>query len=606
VKALAAQAAAVAVTVGTILAALLALGPGQPEPIAGAALLTEARLCADPRPGAACTGPVVPLPVSRSGVGAMRLLLTLPPPRGGADPTALYLPGLSEALELRVDGLRLVSDGIRAAPRWNRPTLVRLPRADTDAASGRMAEIVLRSAGGRPLSLQPVHHGPLPLLEPAWRLRTFFTAGMAGLGVALIALAAIATAVLALARPHETIHRWALLAGMGAMVLALHYTPIRPPIPPHWWLIVWTVAVPVLIAGLQHFVRRFLRHPGDWLEPTTLTAIPVALVVMLLVPEERLAAGTAAVHITALALVTWQLITFVRDRRMTTFGRFAVLYGLMAAIAALALHDAMFLYLPDPPVSMQLGQAMPILFLTMIGWLVLLRLVVSLNRQETLARILRERVAARSSALRATEEALRRREREALLAAERQRIMMDLHDGVGGHLSNALAGLRGRPDPDPALRDLLEEAQVDLGLIVDSLQHRGDADGLLAMFRMRVEPLLARQGLSFDWRVEDGPHLPDAGPGAGVTLLRIVQEFVSNTVKHANARHILVETGAHHLSLSDDGAGFDPAEPPGRGQGLRSMRRRAASLGAEATLRTAPGAGVTLRLDWPSDVGRQA
>lgn len=247
---------------------------------------------------------------------------------------------------------------------------------------------------------------------------------------------------------------------------------------------------------------------------------------------------------------------------------------------------------------MQLGQFTPMVFMVVTGWLVVMQLAGALRRQEILAAKLRERVILRTRALRRTTDALAEKEREMLLTAERQRIMMDLHDGVGGHLVNALAGLRQSPNADPHLRDLLEEAQTDLGLMVDSLYNPGDVVGLLAAIRSRLEPVLERQGLRFDWQVEEEPQLPKPGPSNSIDLLRIVQEFITNTIKHAQASCITVETGARYLCLADDGRGMDPVAPAPRGHGLGSMRRRAERIGAEMSL-TSDAGGTVLRLEWP-------
>lgn len=600
-KRAAGQLAVVLVALSAIIAALKLWDPGAVRSGGGTMVLRVAVLCADPRAGSPCEGPAVTLPWSDAGADVARLALQLPSAEGA--PLALMMPTVSGALRIDVNGVTLLQDGAGdgGRPRWNGPVLVTVPRGL--ARDGARADVVLRGGELRPPALGAALWGSRADLEGGWIARLVATQGVALLGVATALLCTVAALVLAAARPGEGTYRWAVAAGLATTILAMHYTPFRLGIPPHAWQGLWMLAPIVLVAALQRFIRRFLRHPGDWLEGATLALVPVAALMALVLPVRWLAAGTTALHGLLLVVIVYQLMTFVRDRRMTTPARFGVLFLLMTAIASLALHDAAYLYLGPAVAGMHLGQVMPLLFAVTIGWLILSRLLRALARQEALARLLRRRVAERSSALRSTSDALREREREALLAEERQRIMMDLHDGVGGHLANALAGLRAEGATDPALRDLLEEAQFDLGLVVDSLQHSGGADGLLAMFRSRVEPILERQGIAFDWRVEDGPHLPGPGPGPGLALLRIVQEFVTNTVKHSGARRITVETGSRHVRLADDGSGFTPPAQGARGHGLGSMRRRAESLGARMTLRSDKG-GTELRLDW-SEPARQ-
>src|SRR5262249_44095248 len=89
------------------------------------------------------------------------------------------------------------------------------------------------------------------------------------------------------------------------------------------------------------------------------------------------------------------------------------------------------------------------------------------------------------------------------------------------------------------------------------------------------------------WQVQDLPLVPHLGPRTVLQVLRILQEAVTNVLKHADARTITVRTGADELSpgrhrvciqLIDDGAGLGGATLPRRG--FPHMRRRGADIGA--------------------------
>ncbi|WP_281968943.1 sensor histidine kinase [Roseovarius nanhaiticus] len=364
------------------------------------------------------------------------------------------------------------------------------------------------------------------------------------------------------------------------------------------WLSIWTVSVPLLIAALHRFIRRFLRRPVDMAERATLGFALASVALMAVLPAPYLLVASAVLHAIALGITFYLRSIFIRDRHYTTPGRFATLYLAMCLTAALALHDAAFLYLDPTPIGMQLGQFMPLVFMFITGWLVVVQLTTALARQEALAGRMKGRVIERTRALRRTALKLEQSERETLVAQERQPIMMDLHDGVGGHLVNVVATIRQTDAPDPDLRDMLEEAQTDLGLMVDSLHVKGDVVALLAALRARLEPILQRQGLCFDWHVDEAPRMTDAGPGANINLLRIVQEFVTNTLKHSGARQIRVETGPRHVALVNDGRGYDTAAPAPRGYGVASQRRRAKAIGASIRI-TSGDQGTALRLEWP-------
>jgi len=91
---------------------------------------------------------------------------------------------------------------------------------------------------------------------------------------------------------------------------------------------------------------------------------------------------------------------------------------------------------------------------------------------------------------------------------------------------------------------------------------------------------------------------------AQVVLLRCLQEALSNAMKHAGARRVGVRVavaaeGASELSVTDDGRGFDLAQP-GRGFGLDGMRERVSLAGGEFAVVSTPGAGTTLEVRLPA------
>lgn len=108
------------------------------------------------------------------------------------------------------------------------------------------------------------------------------------------------------------------------------------------------------------------------------------------------------------------------------------------------------------------------------------------------------------------------------------------------------------------------------------------------------------------WTVQVDELPAQLSPDDEINLYRIVQEGVHNTVRHANARHALLEVrheDTHiRLILSDDGEGFDAGPVPNNGDGglgLRSMKERANLLQATLHIDSAPGAGTRIRITVP-------
>ena len=136
-----------------------------------------------------------------------------------------------------------------------------------------------------------------------------------------------------------------------------------------------------------------------------------------------------------------------------------------------------------------------------------------------------------------------------------------------------------------------------------SLLRTSDCAIMQNSWPVRVRPHLARP-VTLDWQVCELPTLPCLTPQNVLHVLRIVQEAITNALKHARAKHIRVATafavGRVSIEVSDDGCGFDGTKSA-EGHGLDNMRRRAKLLGGDLWI--APKAtGTTLSLSIP--VGR--
>ena len=115
------------------------------------------------------------------------------------------------------------------------------------------------------------------------------------------------------------------------------------------------------------------------------------------------------------------------------------------------------------------------------------------------------------------------------------------------------------------------------------------------LLRNVVEATESRTRTRVTLSIEGGEDIP---ADLHVALYRITQEALNNVVRHARAKHAWVdlrlEPSAVRLTVRDDGCGFDPAPVGPTHLGLRSMRERAAEVGAGFRLVTAPGDGTEI------------
>jgi len=156
------------------------------------------------------------------------------------------------------------------------------------------------------------------------------------------------------------------------------------------------------------------------------------------------------------------------------------------------------------------------------------------------------------------------------------------------------------------IRDALRDCLDELRLTIDSLEPvESDISVLLASLRFRLQPRLETAGMQLHWRVEALPPLPWLTPGHAMHVMRIVQEVVTNIIKHADAKNILFTTESDGefawIYIDDNGKGFEGrASVNDNGRGLGNISYRAETLGGTAawSLRT-PEPGTRFCLSLP-------
>jgi signal transduction histidine kinase len=278
-----------------------------------------------------------------------------------------------------------------------------------------------------------------------------------------------------------------------------------------------------------------------------------------------------------------------------------------------------------------------LLLLGVLAWLLVSEFARSSAALRGLNADLQDRVARKEAELRAAFAQTREREREQAVLSERDRILREMHDGLGGRLVAALALTsqatrqsqsapvvsvadgRGTEEPLRELKLTLDDCLVELRLTLDSLEtDRRPLLEALAELRFRVEPSLRAAGVRLVWQVAEAASETALPATETLHVLRIVREALTNVIKHAQATVVwlrleqrsdgglslaVVDNGLQQRSDSEQAALplFVPASIAKGGRGLANMQRRAALLGA--TLTSGPAAegwAVTLELPPPA------
>lgn len=328
-------------------------------------------------------------------------------------------------------------------------------------------------------------------------------------------------------------------------------------------------AVLVLTCGALHFRGR---------HPVTVGALTLA--------------GTAAYYLLSTTDGPLLLVFAVALYAVSAAGH--LLVAIVLAAVALGGVGASSLHKPDPPID-------SISLVLMTGWFVAAVAIGMVSRQ-------------RAASLRAAE--------ERVAGEERLRIARELHDVLGHTLSvinvQAAAALH-RIERDPAqgaealrtIKDTSREALTEVRAALGVLRDRGEAvpkRPVPAPSLARLPELAERaERAGIDLRTETVGEARPLPPGIDAAAFRIVQESVTNTIRHARARTVRVRVeygeGELRVRVEDDGTARSPERPAG--SGIRGMRARAEEAGGTFSAGRGDSGGFRVDAALPYDGERQ-
>ena len=195
--------------------------------------------------------------------------------------------------------------------------------------------------------------------------------------------------------------------------------------------------------------------------------------------------------------------------------------------------------------------------------------------------------------------------------AERRRLARELHDETGQALTSILLGLRAVEEAEGELelraaiaevRELVRSTLRDVRRLAVELRPTAlDDFGLVPALERLTDSFSEQTGISVDFQASlPSGRLPSEIETA---LYRIVQESLTNIVKHARAGSVSVvltrKEDAVSVVVEDDGVGFEPGRPRDGGLGLLGMQERVALLGGRLAIESRPGAGTTFVAEVP-------
>ncbi|ABM39376.1 sensor histidine kinase [Polaromonas naphthalenivorans] len=412
----------------------------------------------------------------------------------------------------------------------------------------------------------------------------------------------------AASRAPDSLYLLFFAMSLASFIRSLHFYvgQFKLPLPDQWfgWL---TISALFWLIATSHFLLvRLHRRPQPRLSRAVIgiTAL-VSLVTLPLLSAVLPGASELArvIYLVLLGMGFAIAISGLRNARLAGSGEGLLLASWGVAGMLLGVHDWLLqnnlVSVEGSYLSVYVGTGLFLIFM----YIMFRRYLGALEEARQANASLAQRLRAREAELNASHARLREVEHRQTLSQERQRLMQDMHDGLGSSLVSALRVVEDGQLHEAQVADVLRSCIDDLKLAIDSMEPvEADLLLLLATLRFRLGNRLKSSSIRLVWNISDVPALPWLDPRNALHILRILQEAFANILKHAQASEIGVSTSAGNgwieVAVADNGQGFSVDEAmKGGGKGLMNQRRRAEAIGGEVLLASSSkGSVLTLRL----------
>lgn len=366
---------------------------------------------------------------------------------------------------------------------------------------------------------------------------------------------------------------------------------------------VWGVVVTVAFAGWFCCIALFCHHVAGWHRHPSMPWVRGGLSALF---ASSLVASTLSFSLREPAYLTAWLglanVLFIIYAAVYLWGavRRPGTEWLMVAIAGslnvlMGVRDWVAIRISGSYVDNTWIRYSSVLFGLVLGYIVIRRFrAVSVQATDLMAN-LSSRIAQKEQELGQTYQKVEQLAREQERVSERTRILRDMHDGVGAHLSAAIRQLQSGKASSEDVLQTLRYTLDQLKLSIDAMHLLpGDISSLLANLRYRLEPRFAASDIELQWVVGSLEPVAHMDANAMRQLQFMVFEALSNVLQHSHATTLAIEAemagSGMVLRVVDNGRGFDAALPPRKG--LLSMRERATAIGVTVLITSQPGRTV--------------
>ena len=520
------------------------------------------------------------------------------------EPLYLFIPNLKKRLQGHINGQYFYDSSTRvswAGPLIQITDLVQIPQANLQTGNHHL-QLSLDTIETLPSILSEVYIGPKHTLVPYFKKRVWINERLLAMSYATQLLLSVGLLAAFAFRRQDILFGWlGLTVGLSALYGVGIFVDVIPGVI-HLYPSVFLLGPS--IGGISIlFALSLLGRPG-----------PKLLIwVVVLAPFVLYAVTHTGWFITsqlgAFLAMPILIIGFMIAACIIFFGAWyernieaLLILGPWLLIVVYMLHD----------LAMSIGavsgnsftnHSVRTIFITFIVIVLMRRLSSSLNTIDRNEDVLHTRLAEQEATLDADFAKQTIQVKQTTIDTERQRLISDLHDGMGGHLVSILAMTENPESNNDEIYHVAQRALNDLRMVIYSLDiDGGDLSYVLALYRDQINPVLANLGINTQWSMLNFPEISGTSPSNVLTVLRILQEALTNAQKHGAPKSISIVgiSGPNNTALlvveNTGGKAFQESLNS-RGYGLKNMQSRALSIGGKITIETlSDGARFTLQL----------
>ena len=546
---------------------------------------------------------------------------------GAKEKMAVMLPRLSMNASVWLDNYLIGDGGSMDEPlarNWHRPLYFKIPpsllHSELFHDKPHWLYVYVRAYPNDLGGLGWVYFGQDKVLLPMFKSVYFLDITLSNIALIITLIISFAMFILWLLRRQNSIFGWMAASGLfWSIVIANQVIVEHPPFDRFTWEWLVHVSVGFYVFTLLLVAHRFIHISRVWLEKMAFIYYVLTSVVVYLFAGDELVNWFDVVHVGSILLGVYIVFSAALNYHKTRQAKALGLGLAVMFVVATGVYDWLLLIRGEQLTSVFMMQFAPPMMLLFVGGWMIFRFSSALDWQEKHNILMQQEIEKTKKELSSEHNKRLVLERAQTLTDERQRFTRELHDGMGGHLvalksmlaNNSFSNesIGNKPDQHEAIMASLDNAILDMRLVIEAIDDSCDDVGMImGMLRARVEHQMKSSGLEVSWNMVSLPLGCLLRQGHALHLIRILQEAMTNIIRHAEADWVDVrvsvrpglndvsQSDAIQIIVADNGCGLP--DNICYGQGIKNMRERIAILDGELEIKTY-SAGTIVQLTIP-------